>query len=515
METQSETGLQADVHEEPTKRLELLVTEDKMEAVLLVEETKDLSTTEAEEAVKNLIAEKGVIFGVDQEAIQQFLNDLNIPGEKKYTVARGTAPEPGQDAAVLFKIGNEQRPGTLDEYSKMDFRDRGGIFQVKEGDIVAVKIPMVKGVDGETVTGKKIPAPPVHDAALKLGRNVQLRDDNVEAKVSGIVCTNSAQEIEITPVLSINGNLDFSVGNVDFNGLVEVSGNILSGFKVRAGSLIAAFVEHDTKLEVKGDMVIKEGLIGSEVKVGGILKCAYMKGTRISSENDVIVETEIVDSSVSTLGKVIVTRPNGRIINSTVLARLGIETQNFGSRSSPYCMAVLGVDHRRDAQIQALNEEILRLGETLTKLENKFKEISDLKQYVEKSIQELKDQLPASRDRRQKYRLQAQAKDLCQKHKELIKNYSLLLDTIVSYKGEKRDKETERERLIAESARVEPDIYLKVKGLLHEGSVIRGKTARLDIKESMEGVRAHESVFTEELEDGRQNEIVKIELKST
>lgn len=493
---------------------DLIVSMDEMEACLVITGRFEMAAEEARNRIKQLLAEKKIVFGIDDSAIDQCLNELSLNGIKRYVIARGAQPKPGKDAAILFKLGDEKKIGKLDEYANMDFRERGDIPYVEAGDLLAIKSPMVKGEGGSTVTGKAILTPPAHDAALKVGKNVRIvGGERAEAKVSGAVYIDSQQRIEISPVFRVVGDVDYATGNINFDGLVQVSGAILPGFRVKASGLVARLIERDTRIEVTGDLTVTEGIIGSEVKAAGAIKCGYIRGSRLVAEGDVTVHVEILDSYVSSLGTVVVSRPNGRIVKSTVISKKGVETYNLGSPSSPRSVIIIGLDYQSDAHIQALNEEIFRHEESLHKLEEKFKEIAAVKKYVEGEVELIKKKLPSSLDTRQKYRLHTQYKNLCSRQKELHKNYHCLLDAIVSFKGKIEELEAGRRHMMAERVRVEPDVYLKVRGIVFEGNIVRGKITFKEFPENKKNIRAHETIIYRDREDGGQDKDIRIELE--
>ena len=50
----------------------------------------------------------------------------------------------------------------------------------------------------------------------------------------------------VSPVFQLNGDVDFSSGDIDFRGNVSINGNVTAGFKVRASGDIEVngFIEN-------------------------------------------------------------------------------------------------------------------------------------------------------------------------------------------------------------------------------------------------------------------------------
>jgi uncharacterized protein len=71
---------------------------------------------------------------------------------------------------------------------------------------------------------------------LKLGQNVRSGGDNNEilfAEIHGRV-KQEGDTIQVVEEYVVDGDVDFSIGNIRFNGFVEVRGDVLDGFQVSA-----------------------------------------------------------------------------------------------------------------------------------------------------------------------------------------------------------------------------------------------------------------------------------------
>ncbi|MBW1676572.1 MAG: DUF342 domain-containing protein [Deltaproteobacteria bacterium] len=96
--------------------------------------------------IKGLLAIKGIKYGVvDDTGITEYLKNRPIRKEP-WKIAEGKAPEPARDAKVKYYFDTDpSKIGTLKNGGIIDFKERGEIPQVKEGDLIAEKIP---GMDG-------------------------------------------------------------------------------------------------------------------------------------------------------------------------------------------------------------------------------------------------------------------------------------------------------------------------------------------------------------------------------
>lgn len=76
-------------------------------------------------------------------------------GPRREPVCNGVTPVQGRNAVIRI-LAREDRPEAGDD---VDFRTRKNYITVKEGDILAEKIPCIEGVDGFSIRGKRFRSP--------------------------------------------------------------------------------------------------------------------------------------------------------------------------------------------------------------------------------------------------------------------------------------------------------------------------------------------------------------------
>jgi uncharacterized protein (DUF342 family) len=123
------------------------------------------------EKVFELLKEKGVVYGVDEELIKKI--DYAKPG--RYLIAKGTPPKEPVDARIIYHFMNKRREEKerFQEAAKVDYREMKMIDAVfvEEGELLAEKIPAVEGEPGMNVCGEQVPARVPKDLPLKAGKN--------------------------------------------------------------------------------------------------------------------------------------------------------------------------------------------------------------------------------------------------------------------------------------------------------------------------------------------------------
>jgi uncharacterized protein (DUF342 family) len=110
-------------------------------------------------------------------SIVAFLNgEIGVGGS--WTIATGTEPIPDTPPQIIYHFDTDPlKIGTLTEDGMMDWKDRGRLPQVREGDRLAEKIPGPKGKEGMDVYGKKIPIPKLREQRFKCGKGARRSED--------------------------------------------------------------------------------------------------------------------------------------------------------------------------------------------------------------------------------------------------------------------------------------------------------------------------------------------------
>lgn len=290
-----------------------------------------------------------VDYGIDEDALQQACTPAASAGQP-LPVARGLAPQPGQDASIeyLFELHPLKAGREIDD--AIDFRDRGDIPQVEAGTVLARKQPAVDGIPGRDVHGRILKVTKVKDARLQAGNGTQLAPDRlaVIAQVAGNPVLTASGVIAVHPEYRIDGDLGYNTGHVDFAGRVIVNGTVQQGFRVKCGELVAKEIEGG-EVEASGDVVVAGGVIGARIRADGVVKAKYLHTTHVEALGDVLVQREVVESTVETSG--VFHGEACTLLASTISAKGGVVVQEIGSPSSPPCHITVGVDERVQHQI--------------------------------------------------------------------------------------------------------------------------------------------------------------------
>lgn len=241
-----------------------------------------------EDVAKKLQSLK-VSAGVDWSAVDRMIQGKQY--DRGQIIAQGVPPKPGKDAVIreLIKVDSDLAP-VVKQDGKADYRNVDNIHQVKKGDVLAVKEPMVPGQPGEDIFGKALPAQAAKDAQFKLGANTAVSEDGLSlvASVGGFVYHN-AGALCVGVTYTLKGDVDFHTGNLHYHGDIQVLGSVKEGFTVEADGnvIVEGAVEGAEVVSHGGSVEIKGGVFGH-----GKGRIAAKAGVRLMAAQDVRIECE-------------------------------------------------------------------------------------------------------------------------------------------------------------------------------------------------------------------------------
>lgn len=324
------------------------------------------------EELQLLLKQLEITFGFNAERWVEILASLEAGTETEYMVliAEGRRAEPGRDAAFEWavEIGGDKKIGKILDDGTIDYRERGLITVVQENDILGRLVPPEPGVVGKDVYGNELRPPnPVNIEVVTDSRiYAEPEDDGVIAffaEVSGGISTSTKEKvvnnrtsrrinIGVNPTSSIEGDIDYSTGNIDFNGDVVIGGSVQSQFSVRAtGSVtIGGYVETGAYITAGTDIIIKRGVIGAstELVAGGSVMTKYIQEASVRAGGDVKVGSYVFNASIRATGQVLIAgKGEGKsraLVGGLIWAAKGIAAKSIGSPYNTSTKLVAGID---------------------------------------------------------------------------------------------------------------------------------------------------------------------------
>ena len=353
------------------------------------------------EQVQKYLADRDVTHGIKKDSIQQALSNNSTD---KCLIAASTPPQQGEDATFesLIAAAKDTRPQINDDGS-VDYHEIGSFITVNAGDQLMRKIPPTKGTHGADVYGKIIPAKPGKDipyASRLTGVEIDKNDRGLLIASTGGQPEIVDNGMAVSPVLNLK-DVDLSTGNIDFDGTVNIKGDVVEGMKIIAsGDVIINGMMEGANIQADGNIIISKGVIGrgelraengepgsgaAILKSGQSIEARFIENAIVHADENVTAGELVSHSEITALNQVLVGKKGakkGHILGGTTKAVMAIEAQIFGSQSNVKTFIEVGNNpglHEQSQKTDESYEEKLQEQQKLTTLIVRLKNQADPK----------------------------------------------------------------------------------------------------------------------------------------
>ena len=372
--------------------IQILVSKNKMRAIMVIF-TPSVGDVATFEEAKNALEVCGIVHGIHWDRVENIFKNKLF--DREVVIAEGDPPENGKDAYIIYK--HKQKEKDLLERIKsdktIDHKERSLIMNINKGDVIATKIPKTDGKTGKTVTGEPVPAKPGKDIKIPKGKNTEFTEDSLKLKsaIDGSIFLTEGK-ITVSEIYKIHGNVDYSTGNIDFMGSVEISGSILSDFKVKAkdyirvdGAVEAAY------LEAGSNIYVNKGISGGEkatIIAGGDIHAKFIENTTIRTKGLVSVEGGIINCNIISGKSITAKGPHsgqGVIAGGNLVARDFIHSDVLGSDIEVPTRLQVGTDpilmeqfEKTKAEYEECNQKLQKLTQAIHILKTRKEKLGSL-----------------------------------------------------------------------------------------------------------------------------------------
>ncbi len=339
------------------------IADDKLSVIISIIPPKKGGIYPNIEDIKQDLASKN-IRKFDFKELEESYSQ-NHQKDYKVVVARGKSPIPSKPPRVELKFENTAGKQDIGD-EQIDLRSISSIVNVIEGQLLVVIEKGKEGEAGEDVFGNIIPVHSSGEIPIKAGKNVRVSDDGAKyySEIEGwIIFENNT--IKVDDVYHINGDVDYTTGNISSLGTVIVKGSIKDGFKIEAtGDIIITAVE-GAELVADGNITIKSGVQGhgsALLKCKGNLYAKFIEQASIECEGDVIVSEAIMHSNIMAKGNIIVLKgKKGWIVGGKYRAGTVIAAKTAGSKVATPTSFDVGYDPFVKTELDKTQEKTIHL----------------------------------------------------------------------------------------------------------------------------------------------------------
>jgi len=364
------------------------ISEDRLKASVRVKAPLDVGRDLTAQDVNAALQESGVTSGIDSKAIQEIF----VYGSFGFfvPVAFGQEPTNCNDAYIDYKFNTDRGVVRLeqDKQGNVNPYELNMIESVDTQAVIAVKVPATKGEPGADVCGQEIPARLGRDVEMIAGDNTELSQDglSVIATISGQPILRD-EKLIISPVLEIPGDVDFGVGNVDFDGTVLIYGNVLAEFTVKATQdiQIKGNLEKST-VQAGGSVIVGGGLYGlneGRITAGDSVVIRSVDSGIVEADRNITITQAARHSQLYAGENLTLTNPKGSIMGGRIICGKTCDVTELGSPSFTETIVEIGLGPRTSKIYKDLEKD---LSEYLDKRQKLGLNIKTMKEKKEKGV---------------------------------------------------------------------------------------------------------------------------------
>ncbi len=406
-------------------RAPIEVSNDKMLAKITLYPSRNARWQLREEKVFEMIQARGIQAGIRAEDLRASINEcLNSLEPVEVEFAKGVPPQVGREAQYRFAFEvDASSKGAVRQDGSIDYKAESVYQMVKNGQLLMVKQDATRGMDGFNVFGERLPGQFGEDHVVIPGEGVKVQGPDYISTRAGIV-EFSGKSIRVIEGLFIPGDVDFSTGSISAGpAKVMIRGSILPGFQVQSDSEVVIEKQAEAcQVRAGTDAIIRGGVIGKDVGhvyAGKSIQALYANsGSTLESKGDIIIKNECLDSQVRAGGKLIC---EGTVSGGESWVFDSLQSKTLGAAGSEKATKVyLGVNYLElQAALKRVEEEGIPGKDAALKAEM---------DETEKRLQEIYSLIPeaSKTSHDEARRLQEEYRQWLEKKKEIQKNQELV-----------------------------------------------------------------------------------------
>lgn len=355
-------------------KVKVAMARDVMSVSLLVSPPSLGGSFPSPDALEEQLRRHGAIYGIDRAALEKLCAERIF--DEYVEVARGTPAVHGADAVVEIVVETVGRRGPVeDEEGNVDLKNLGVVNMVHAGDVLATKTPPTKGVDGKNICGGSLGSKDGKDKSFPSGTGTVVSEDGLSllAAVEGHL-TEVNGRLQVLPIFEVNGDVDYSTGNINFSGSVVVKGVVRDGFEVRAGENITVNgTVEGAFLVAGGNITVVGGIRGigkGNIEAKGNIAADFADQATLIAGGDILIKNALLHSNCRCGGKLIVSGgKKAQLAGGKVQAGSEVVCVTLGSEMGTKTEISVGALPEQIERLEFLRKELPLTTENLEKVE--------------------------------------------------------------------------------------------------------------------------------------------------
>ncbi len=356
---------------------ELDISEDKYSAYITVVKPLDKTDFNRDDVI-DFIGENGVKYGILNENIARIFEHDTF--DQRILAAKGKKVIDGKNGEIKYYFETQISP-KMDEHGNIDYKELNLIQYVHKGTALAEVMPPEPGADGVSVYDEKIRPAEGTPSQLPAGKNTRPDDNNPTILISEIDGNVKFKggKVEVDQVITIKNNVDYSTGNIDFKGHVNVNGDVKSGFSIISQDDIQINgVVEDSDILSDGNVLLKSGFVGKgkgKIVAHGNVAVKFCENQMIHAYGDIFIGDFTLHSNIRTHGTLTISGKDGLVLGGKTYATKGIELKTAGNDNDTPTALVVGVDDDLNKKITEMKAEMKELSTKQISIEEVIRKI--------------------------------------------------------------------------------------------------------------------------------------------
>lgn len=346
----------------PKLEMKLEITPDRLQVYLVLRAARNAADLTDVDVV-DLLKKGGIVINDNvNKRVTELIGQIEsgkMPTEP-VLIAEGQAPIEPADAELVWANSLKQKTAAQGDDGATNFYERHQIVTVEPETIIGHIEPPRKGEPGVDIYGKSV-LPSRQPKKISMGQNVELGGDGktVKATSAGQVILEKGK-LTVRDVFEVEGNIDFTTGNVDAAGDVLVRGSVKDLFIVKATRNISIKGMVDSAYMFAGaDITIVGGVKGrgkAIMEAAGDVHAKFLDSVYLEAGGNVEIANESIDNVILCGGQLLM--KYGVIIGGCQFAMGGMRAKTVGSSTGVKTVVGVGTDPRHRRRLLEIEQKI-------------------------------------------------------------------------------------------------------------------------------------------------------------
>lgn len=349
--------------------IEIRVDETSTTATLFISEKQDTVTLELDD-VLTMVRDKRLELTPEVEArVAAVIADFkDNPRRLEEVIRQATPAVHGTDAFFEWVDGMDpnaprRMAPNADGTKSVDFYNLSSMIRVKPGTLVATFHEATDGTNGVDIYGRVIEARPGKLTEIVL-------DASITKQADGSIVTNIGGSLElklntlrVSRLFEVEGYVDFSTGNIKFDGTIHVREGVRDRFEVTASEdvIVEGLIEAAT-ISTGGNFLSRRGVAArhlGQLRIDGNAEAGFLNNVRGYVRGDLVVRREIMNCDLAVGGNL--SCQDCVVLGGTLAvmrrARIGV----VGSEGGTPTTIALGAAPLLTAELRQINAQLEKL----------------------------------------------------------------------------------------------------------------------------------------------------------